>query len=1634
MFRFDGLPARATLRLRFSLIAALLATTLASAAEPRRIVINRDAPSNETISEHTIIETADGRRLRYTPVTSKALTPSDGTPFHCWDLLCYDLLGIYGGGYADLTDGGMGAIVNLDGTTNSIVSRFRRGTSVQFAQTFSRNTPACGESYYWNAGYGSYYCFGPGFIEVWDTYPFGGTAGQWDWQLLGDSTVITSIAFEMRPATIEKVQGEGAIGVINRDLRTRLVVRLKASDGRPVDGVAANDRIRNFTATIAGPDGSSGASVVADGPGRPQRDGTTRFKVTLGNTAGVYQVTVTHLDAGAGSVVFNVTAQDRLPPEDNPEDEEESGPEDCIAQVGDPINVTTGNVSEIETDFRQAGISPLEFVRSYNSLGSKSRLTGTLWQTSYDRFVIPATVAGTPVRLRRPDGRTIRFVTDTNGLLVPQPHFKSKLEPFGTGWKFTDVDLTVEEFDSTGRLNRIVDAAGRVTTPDYDSSGLMTSISSNAGGFMTFSYSAARQLTHVTDPAGGIWNYTYDGFANLTKVTTPSGRILEYFYQDSGNSYLLTRTTVSSLTEGGLSETGNWGYDEFGRATVNYVSRPALTFLKRFDIVYSADGLSRTVIDGNGEMTRYEVATQNNRTYVKSVLGPEYAACGVGDVELAFDATPNVTSSTQFGKRTEYGSYDAKGQPSFRIEAAGTASARRTDYEYDPRFFGKATRVTQPSVVAGQSKVTQIAYNAQGNAISVATAGHNPLGGSISRVETYRYDGPFAQLSEVDGPRTDVIDITRLTYDLTTKKLQSVVDANGVSVRSNILWNNLGLVMSEDRPNGHRVIYSYAAGSDLLESITETGPLTLRRTSWTYTNAQKVKTIRFSDGVRSDQLVEFNYRMDGELNWVKSGENSIEFVRDPMGNVISQRSPLGGAVSSPGTRWIDQTFDSYSRVDKLVRPFGTIDYDFWVDGSLRQVTDGRLGATTYAYDDFKRLTQVVQPGAIQTDFEYDVAGRLTKVVDDNTGTTTHTYDDLGNLVRVISPDSGTSVAQYDAAGNVVRVTDAKNQRSDFVYDRAGRLLSVDRAGSADDETRTYDTCLIGLTRLCSIAVSNGETVTFEYDGVGRLAAVIANNVRVGYTYDGSDRLVEIRYPSGRQVTYIRDASGRTVEVRVLEGTISTILARDVQYAAGGPATSWRLGNGRVVTRDFDQGFLPKSINVYQVSAIAYSSYDADGNLLRQSRDGVVDQFTYSAVDRLATASGTFGTRAYGYDGVGNRLSMSSSVGSQIYRYAPESNRLQGDSTFTYLTDPNGNRTERRTGDGAGNLYSYSSRNRLESVGDLASGNLRATYSYNGLGQRMSKTVAGATTRFAYGLTPYLLAEMTASGTTLSEYVYLDGAPLARLGPIVPVRPPPPIDTTGMPYHYFIDDSLGTPVELMDSNGIVVWKATYDPFGAATVNDDADGDGNRLTVNLRFPGQYFDAESGLHYNYLRDYDPATGRYIQSDPIGLAGGINTYAYVGGNPISFFDPSGLCPCGTPAGVISAARSDNRDWSTNADRTDVNAGFGEGTYKCNLYADTQYEKVGYNLPNIGGSAISRILGRYPPGAQSLSNPNYSVPGWPVVSGPARAGDLLAEGGHVGIATGPRTTISASPGGVVENAWGFRPDQAPVIRRCACP
>ncbi|MBI3560575.1 MAG: RHS domain-containing protein, partial [Gammaproteobacteria bacterium] len=309
-----------------------------------------------------------------------------------------------------------------------------------------------------------------------------------------------------------------------------------------------------------------------------------------------------------------------------------------------------------------------------------------------------------------------------------------------------------------------------------------------------------------------------------------------------------------------------------------------------------------------------------------------------------------------------------------------------------------------------------------------------------------------------------------------------------------------------------------------------------------------------------------------------------------------------------------------------------------------------------------------------------------------------------------------------------------------------------------------------------------------------------------------------------------------------------------------------------------------------------------------------------------------------------------------------------------------------------------------------------------LNQRITKTVNGITTTYVYGLNGELLAELDPAGVTQVEYYYLNGVPVA-------------VSQQGNVY-YLHTDQLGTPRTMTDATQKVVWRWDSDPFGVGMPNDDPDGDGVKVTMNLRFAGQYFDQESGLHYNYHRYYDPQMGRYVTSDPIGLKGGLNTFGYVGGNPIGAFDLFGLCSCDAAAIADAAtARVGEGGWGNPGYR----GGLGWMTeYKCNLFVNTVVAESGSTPPLVNNRQAV---------AGELANPATNIPNWPVVTtGPIKPGDIVAVGhngtgytGHTGIVIQDpelgTSTASASSREAKVNIthFGLEPGSTATIRRCEC-
>jgi RHS repeat-associated protein len=267
-------------------------------------------------------------------------------------------------------------------------------------------------------------------------------------------------------------------------------------------------------------------------------------------------------------------------------------------------------------------------------------------------------------------------------------------------------------------------------------------------------------------------------------------------------------------------------------------------------------------------------------------------------------------------------------------------------------------------------------------------------------------------------------------------------------------------------------------------------------------------------------------------------------------------------------------------------------------------------------------------------------------------------------------------------------------------------------------------------------------------------------------------------------------------------------------------------------------------------------------------------FGYDRIDRLLSLATNPATldQSFTYDKVGNRLTRVLNGATTNYTLATTSNRLTAVGGIARTIDAAGN----QTADGTSS-FTYSDRGRLSgATTPLGS----VTYAVNALGQRVRKTVGTTSTHYAFDLEGRLLGEYDATGAAIQETVWIGSTPVATIRP------------NGGTYQVFAvwADHLDTPRLVTDAAGQVRWEwANTDPFGANPANENPAGLGT-FTFNLRFPGQLFDAETGTHYNYFRDFDPSIGRYIQSDPIGLTGGINTYAYAVGNPLAFIDPQGL------------------------------------------------------------------------------------------------------------------------------------------------
>ena len=509
---------------------------------------------------------------------------------------------------------------------------------------------------------------------------------------------------------------------------------------------------------------------------------------------------------------------------------------------------------------------------------------------------------------------------------------------------------------------------------------------------------------------------------------------------------------------------------------------------------------------------------------------------------------------------------------------------------------------------------------------------------------------------------------------------------------------------------------------------------------------------------------------------------------------------------------------------------------------------------------------------------YDPHGRPLTVQDPNGLVTNLSYDLRG---RLVSRSVGGEVTgyQYDGVGNLISQKDARNLTTTYTYDALNRITKATYADGASTVYQ-YDTGVNSIGRLNKLTDQSGGnilTTQWSYDARGRVIQkqqqIFGMTQTLRYSYNAQGQLSSMTYPSGKVINY----SYTQAKLSSLSlGT--TPLLSNLQYQAFGPPKGWSWGNNTVYSRGFDQD--GRLVGYPLGSSTRTLGYDAASRITAYTESTAANNqsFGYDSLDRLTNFTGLGASQGFTYDGDGNRLTQTQGASTSRYTYPSTSNRLSqvsGPSPKTFSYDAMGN----LLADGT-NTYSYNARGRLSYV---SYNNRSNAYHHNGLGQRVAKSGWLAITDFniyAYDEQGHLIGEYDAYGAPIQETVYLGDTPVAVLGGTTPAPVVYPIYT----------DHLNTSRVITDQTNKVIWNWTSDPFGTTPVNEDPDGDGVKFTYNLRFPGQYYDRETGLHYNYFRDYDPRIGRYVESDPIGLDGGINTYTYTNNNPIKYSDSRGL------------------------------------------------------------------------------------------------------------------------------------------------
>lgn len=963
--------------------------------------------------------------------------------------------------------------------------------------------------------------------------------------------------------------------------------------------------------------------------------------------------------------------------------------------------------------------------------------------------------------------------------------------------------LTYSDGTSGANGGFVLDAAGNPTATVLPA-GLLIRVTDPAGRTLQYGYDASSRVVKMTDPAARAYLYTYDISNNLASVTYPDGKTRTYLYAyTTGETANISITPnlgvdyVHSLT-GIIDENGTrystWTYDAAGRASSNEMGATG-SGINKFTLSYttpdSSGNSTTSVTDARGVARTYGFATQLGVVKLTGITGQPCDGCAQS---FGFDPNGSVASYSDFNGNTTCYLYDTtRNLETIRLEGLAPVSGTTTPVAcpanlstYTPAAGTAERKVSTqwstslrlPTVVAEPLRITTYNYNANGTLLSktiqpttdtTGGAGFSATVTGTPRTWTYTYNN-LGEVHTVDGPRTDVNDITTYDYDA-QGNLTTVTNAlNQITTLGNYDAN--GRVRTITDPNGLATTLTYDARGRL--TILDRGG---EVTNYTYDNAGNLTNVSLPTGASYT----YTYDQAHRLTRITDLDNNyIQYTLDNAGNrTKTEVKNSAGTVQQTHSRVFDSLNHLVQDID-AVNTNAITYYTYDADGNLQTVKDPLNHTTTDYYDALNRLNQVNNPDSGIVKYAYNGLDQLTQVTDPRNLITSYTRDGLNDLTQRQSSDTGATSLTYDAAGNVLTRTDAKGQVATYTYDALNRVTGVTYTGgsaSAVAVTYQYDQGANGIGHLTNITDPTG-TNTFTYDRHGRLLTQTEQTQGVQYTtsygYDASGRLAAIGYPSGKTISYAFDTQGRISQISSITSSGTTILASTITYEPFGGVHSFKYGDGvtapvQTYTRNRDQDGRIGNYTLNGGSRTLSIAYDAASQI--QTINDTANpanpaNFGYDPMSRLNSYTQGSISQSYGYDVDGNRTTQTLGATTTTYAFGYSiipSNQLTGITVGTNPQQAISHDANGATTADTSRQYSYDLRGRLIQA-QTAQG--AVNYEINAMGLRTRKHdtwSGGSDTEYLYDTAGRLIAEGATGTTTISrEYIWLGDIPVAVL--------------------------------------------------------------------------------------------------------------------------------------------------------------------------------------------------------------------------------------------------------------------------------